>query len=454
MKALLKKLSCFLLSVFMFVCPIYSNANFHNSLLEVHAEDNIYSNEQLGYILALWLAGMGINVITQSNDIGNWLNDKYLDFLRGVKKFNDETMERVEKLRQSQTFDDKGKIFEVPSELYNLYSDFVTYLKNENSITPKYTATIGVSSINSYVTGTIAVSSREAGYDNNYIYYYDCDGSRCGGYGIHTMYFYSYSNFTVTQYCIDRKTGKKNSIYKIDSYKENDYYKAYDVSTYNNNPPYLTDMYPNAFISTSDANNVYSWKDRILGNSNVLNYDVNADGTLNLDDRVVSTDEEGKLDMTKVKGFGTDTTLDTIYSEVKQWILSDNWPTDFPLAEAKPITVPEPTTEPLPTTEPVPTTEPAPTPFPPGEIENYQTPSLTNVFPFCIPYDVVSFFGVLNAEPQAPKWTFDLNNISEGYKLTIDMKDYEKIIVVFRYGMLGLFIIGLILITRYIVGGQ
>ena len=60
----------------------------------------------------------------------------------------------------------------------------------------------------------------------------------------------------------------------------------------------------------------------------------------------------------------------------------------------------------------------------------------------------------MNAEPKAPKWTFDLDNFSEGYKLTIDMSDYETIIVVFRYGMLGLFIIGLILITRHIVGGE
>lgn len=452
MKALLRKTFCFIISILLFACPIYSNANYHNSLLEVHAEDNIYSSEQLGYILALWLAGMGINVITKSNDIGNWLNDKYLDFLRGVKNFNDATMERVEKLRQSQTFDDKGKIFEVPSELYNLYSDFVTYLKNENSIAPNYTATIGVSSINSYVTGTLSVSSRDAGYDNNYMYYYDLDGSRCGGYGLNHLYFYSYSNFTVTRYCIDRK-GNKNSVHEMPAFRENDYYKTYDTSTYNNNPPFLTDIYPNVFLSSSDADNVLSWKDRILGNSNVLNFDVNADGTLNLDDRVVSTDEEGKLDMTKVKGFGVDTTLDTIYSEVKQWILADNWPTDFPLAEAKPIAVPEPTTEPLPTTEPIPTEQPDNPPFD-GEITDYQTPSLTTVFPFCVPYDVIKFFGVLNAEPKAPKWTFDLNNISEGYKLTIDMKDYESIIVVFRYGMLGLFIIGLILITRYIVGGQ
>nr|DAN96454.1 MAG TPA: hypothetical protein [Inoviridae sp.] len=456
MKVLLKKISCLLISCIIFACPIYSNANYHNSLLEVHAEDTTMHYNQW---LVLFLASLGLSVTTLAPNPYNWVGDELEKF---IKRYKQEEQDRIQNAYiewQAQMNDLKGQpIVEVPPILYNVFSDFVKFFQTDHGLTSANNVQIGniltsnfetLSNGQSYhpevytVDNTIANISR--GKIQNASKPVHCVYSVYNAYDAYT-YFMSQASFSN-----DGFESKYDSDLNI-------YYLSFSFSAYSK--WFRSDYIGKIFKMSSNQPDISLAYKYTFGDQAVLDDKVIGAGDLKLDDRVLETDENATLDLTKVN-FGQGVGVDATIADISKWLngvingTQDlDWGKVVPIPDVKPIPIPEPTTEPLPTTEPIPTTEPAPTPFPPGEIENYQTPSLTNVFPFCIPYDVVKFFQVLNAEPQAPKWTFDLNNLSEGYKLTIDMKDYDTIIIVFRYGMLGIFIIGLILITRYIVGGQ
>lgn len=92
------------------------------------------------------------------------------------------------------------------------------------------------------------------------------------------------------------------------------------------------------------------------------------------------------------------------------------------------------------------------------ELGNY-TADLTSVFPFCIPFDLIHLFEVLDAEPEAPVFKIPVelkaNNPFNGksvinYKdtIVIDLSDYEQAIKVIRIFEVIFFLIGLMLITR------
>lgn len=73
-------------------------------------------------------------------------------------------------------------------------------------------------------------------------------------------------------------------------------------------------------------------------------------------------------------------------------------------------------------------------------------------FPFCLPYDLIKFLGVLAAEPQTPKFSFDYDLF--GYKGTvdIDLEEFNGVASVCRTMFNLVFIIGLIFITRKQIG--
>lgn len=128
---------------------------------------------------------------------------------------------------------------------------------------------------------------------------------------------------------------------------------------------------------------------------------------------------------------------------------------------AAPTAVPtaEPTTEP--TT--VPTAEPTLAPSIPEEY----TPDITEIFPFCIPFDFYLLFDLFSAEPEAPHFTIPFpiperikvdsdGNFSGQYEyqqrqIEIDFRDkpeLEAFMAIFRRGELILFVAGLALVTR------
>lgn len=89
-----------------------------------------------------------------------------------------------------------------------------------------------------------------------------------------------------------------------------------------------------------------------------------------------------------------------------------------------------------------------------GEQGEYVSGGLTTLFPFCIPFDLIRAFDVLQAEPQAPRYELPLKipGIID-YTLVIDMEVFEPVAQIFRILSTLAFIISLILVTRYIIKG-
>lgn len=119
---------------------------------------------------------------------------------------------------------------------------------------------------------------------------------------------------------------------------------------------------------------------------------------------------------------------------------------------------PDPGTNPQPTLKPNPTDTPDQPESPEDEVKPY-TVDLTKVFPFCIPFDLIHLFKVLDAEPEAPMFKIPIelqvDNPFNGksivdYKdtIVIDLSDYEQPVKVIRVFEVIFFLIGLMLITR------
>ena len=117
-----------------------------------------------------------------------------------------------------------------------------------------------------------------------------------------------------------------------------------------------------------------------------------------------------------------------------------------------------PGTKPQPTLKPNPTDTPEQPEKPEDELKPY-TADLTKVFPFCIPFDLMHLFEVLDAEPEAPVFKIPIelkvDNPFTGKSIVdyedtikIDLSDYEQPIKVIRVFEVIFFLIGLMLITR------
>ncbi len=79
---------------------------------------------------------------------------------------------------------------------------------------------------------------------------------------------------------------------------------------------------------------------------------------------------------------------------------------------------------------------------------------IKNKFPFSIPWDLKNAITSLTATPKAPKWTinFDSEYFVGGGQVEIDFAQFEPWAKIVRWGVLILFNITLILVTRKIIG--
>jgi len=74
---------------------------------------------------------------------------------------------------------------------------------------------------------------------------------------------------------------------------------------------------------------------------------------------------------------------------------------------------------------------------------------LKDYFPFCIPFDIYDFFSVLIAEPQAPQFHWELQDLSGNtYSIDVDLSPWDSFAAVFRRMQLLLFIVGLAAASR------
>ncbi|MGN0280034.1 MAG: hypothetical protein ACI4C4_11835 [Lachnospiraceae bacterium] len=133
--------------------------------------------------------------------------------------------------------------------------------------------------------------------------------------------------------------------------------------------------------------------------------------------------------------------------------------------QREPSVDPDPGTDPNPNPDPNPDPDPDVTPDPdePGvddgdPVKDYKT-DLRQIFPFCIPFDLVNLLDALDAEPVAPKFEIpidiEVNNPFTKSKIldyhnviVIDLSVYEDAVKVVRIFEILFFILGLLLITR------
>lgn len=83
------------------------------------------------------------------------------------------------------------------------------------------------------------------------------------------------------------------------------------------------------------------------------------------------------------------------------------------------------------------------------EVNDYQSPELTDVFPFCIPFDIYAFFECLAADPEAPAftWRFYIPGICDE-EIEIDLAAFDSAARILRTMELLMFIVGLAFVTR------
>lgn len=145
-----------------------------------------------------------------------------------------------------------------------------------------------------------------------------------------------------------------------------------------------------------------------------------------------------------------------------------------PDPEPTPSTTPAVVPDPGGGTDPQPSGSPDPNPDPGGggdtDPDNPETPTpeeeaspykadLREIFPFCIPFDLIHLLKVFDAEAEAPVFEFpldiEMDNPWTGEKVVnyhhtfkLDMADYEPVIKILRIFQVIFFIIALMLITR------
>lgn len=145
-----------------------------------------------------------------------------------------------------------------------------------------------------------------------------------------------------------------------------------------------------------------------------------------------------------------------------------------PDPEPTPSTTPAVVPDPGGGTDPQPSGSPDPNPDPGGggdtDPDNPETPTpeeeaspykadLREIFPFCIPFDLIHLLKVFDVEAEAPVFEFpldiEMDNPWTGEKVVdyhhtfkLDMADYEPVIKILRIFQVIFFIIALMLITR------
>lgn len=78
------------------------------------------------------------------------------------------------------------------------------------------------------------------------------------------------------------------------------------------------------------------------------------------------------------------------------------------------------------------------------------TMSLTEFFPFCIPYDLFEFFTLLRAAPEAPvfEWIIPVPQLGRTFEIKVDLTPWDPVAQLFRNLELLAFIVGLAYVTR------
>ena len=116
--------------------------------------------------------------------------------------------------------------------------------------------------------------------------------------------------------------------------------------------------------------------------------------------------------------------------------------------------------QPHPDPDPEPDPDPNPDPSDPDtpgggdDLGQPHSADWKSVFPFCVPFDLIDFLGILAAEPEAPKftWRFYAPPVVDE-EIEIDLSVFDTVASIMRTMELLAFCVGLILLTRNIIRG-
>lgn len=98
--------------------------------------------------------------------------------------------------------------------------------------------------------------------------------------------------------------------------------------------------------------------------------------------------------------------------------------------------------------DPMPQPDPGIPGVPPSDIAHYQV-DLKSFFPFCIPFDFYEFIRILCAEPEAPVFHWEIQDLSGNvYSVDVDLSPWNSHAQLFRDAECFLFIVGLLMLTR------
>ena len=83
------------------------------------------------------------------------------------------------------------------------------------------------------------------------------------------------------------------------------------------------------------------------------------------------------------------------------------------------------------------------------------TADLKKLFPFCIPFDLVSCFKLFNADPVTPKVEIPVHFgiVNVDYTFVMTLEEFNNVAMICRSMFLILYIVGLILVTRSLIRG-
>jgi len=80
--------------------------------------------------------------------------------------------------------------------------------------------------------------------------------------------------------------------------------------------------------------------------------------------------------------------------------------------------------------------------------------NIQDKFPFSLPFDLAGIFTSLQASPEAPEWVLKWGTSTTGnINIPINFEQFEPWARIVRWGVLIIFIIGLIVVTRNMIGG-
>lgn len=430
----------------------------------VYADDTNITNDGLGSIIMMWLCAMGLTVSATGN-IGKWVYNQFHDFILTSKYSN--IWQDIEKsLIISNTTD-----ITISKDAYNAVSEFATYLDGTHDIGAS-TTSVKIGSINmsyDFVNTVVGTNSGTSSRYFNVVDYYSSgepiycylSTSRLQG----TFYYFaSLSAFNVSYQLYTN--GAWGGVSTSQSTFKNNYYEfSVPLGIFNAKPVIISNSQIVKYYGS-----VYGWLNGTYIEEPLPLEDV-VYGMENGDtwsDRVITGDSSATLSLPSLVLDGV-TSLAELIAKLNSWAMTDDLATELEgvriavdsisvpttLPVVTPTAIPVPTTDIYPTTLPDATTDPDVEPWS-GDTSNYAVPGLLTVFPFCVPYDVYALFNAFNVEEKAPVYDFHfkLANFGIDEKITIDFNDFSILAKILKYSLFGLFLFGLILLTRYIVGGQ